>query len=206
MRQKISPDLIPHTQFHKGIWLLSPSRPHWYYFMKKATPHEVSNNDFLESVDKPLRELVKFLHHKGIKTTPSCAGHHKSEKNFEKIYDALKSDKSHIRNGGLKLKDIETGEFYLYCDKKYVLPWNRETFLHDVLSYQRNGIIGIIIGKKLKIKRRILSLNIKGVTIRDKDPIIFISTSGDDHSIWKKITLEIKKCFVERKAMEGNIV
>jgi len=196
MPLKISPELIPHTQFHKGIWLLSSSRPHWYYFMKKCRHNKITNKYFLKSVDKPLKELVRFLHHKGIKTTPSCSGHHKGEKSFRKIYNALKKDKVQIRNGGLKLRDIETGKNYLYRDKDYMLPWNRETFLQDVLSYQKKGIIGIITGNKLKAKRKILNLKIDGATIREKNSIILISTKEENPQVWKKITGEIKECFV----------
>jgi len=196
---KISPELIQHTKFHKGIWLLSPSRPCWYYFMKNPRPARITNRNFLRSVDKPLRELVKFLHSKGIKTTPSCSGHNKSKKVFEKIYESLKDDRAHIRNGGLKLKDIETGKLFLYQNKNYVLPWSRKHFLREVISYQKNGIIGIITGNKLKEKNKILDLKIEGAKIFEKDSIVFICTNGGDTAVWKKITSEVRKCFNNEK-------
>src|SRR5215213_6746561 len=104
----ITPALIPHSEFHTGRWLLPVERPGWYYFQKKKSHHTITNKDFLKSVDKPLRKVVRLLHKKGIKTTPSCSGHHISERNLEKIYLALEKDKEDIRNGGLQLKDIET--------------------------------------------------------------------------------------------------
>src|SRR5690242_20563429 len=106
---KITPALIPHEHFHKGIWLQPVDLPCWYYFMKMKNENDIKNKDFLDSVDAPLKELVSFLHQRGLKTTPSCSGHHKSAKNFEKIYDVLEKDKEEIRNEGLELKDIETG-------------------------------------------------------------------------------------------------
>src|SRR5204862_7330019 len=105
---KITPEFIPHEQFHKGIWLQPVNRPSWYYFMKMKSTNDIKNEDFMESVDAPLKELVSFLYQRDIKTTPSCSGHHKSEMNFEEIYDALEKDKEEIRNNGLQLKDIET--------------------------------------------------------------------------------------------------
>jgi hypothetical protein len=195
---KISPQLIEHKNFHKGIWLLSLSRPRWYYFMKKSRPAKITNRNFLQSVDKPLRELVKFLHSKKIKTTPSCSGHHKSKKVFEKIYETLKDDTRYIRNEGLKLRDIESGRLFLYRNKNYVLPWNKKRFLQKVIPYQKNGIIGIIAGNKLKVKRKILELKIEGAKIYEKDAIVFIYTNGGDTGIWKKITSEVKKCFDTR--------
>lgn len=194
---KISPELIPHAQFHKVKWLISPSQPPWYYFMKSSGRNKIANRDFLKSVDKPLRNLVKFLHVKGIETTPSCAGHSKRKKDFEKIYKKLINDETHIKNGGLELKDIETGKLFLYQDKNYILPWNRKTFLHHVLSYQQNGIIGIITGYNRKLKRKILDLKIEGIVIKEEDSIVFICTKKEDARVWKRVTSEIRNCFKE---------
>src|SRR4030095_6334738 len=109
---KITPRLIPHAAFHTGIWLLSVERPDWYYFMEKKNKNIISDKHFIKSVDKPLRKLVRFLHKRGIKTTPSCSGHHISERNLENIYDSLEKDRDQIRSTGLKLKDSETGKIY----------------------------------------------------------------------------------------------
>jgi hypothetical protein len=191
---KITPELIPHQQFHKGIWLLSVNRPQWYYFMQTKQRHPIMNEHFLESVDPPLKELVNFLHHSGIETTPSCAGHHKGVKEFEKIYEALQEDKKEIKSNGLQLKDIESGKIYLYRNKHYELPWNKEVFLNKVLKYQENGIVGIRAPENVKDK--MLHIYIPGVKIREKDSIVFIETI--EHSLlgvwkkWKKITREIK--------------
>src|SRR5215510_414118 len=140
---RVTPALIPHNEFHTGAWLLPATRPEWYYFMEKKNQNTIANKNFLKSVDKPLRELVKWLHKKGIKTTPSCAGHHISERNLEKIYTDLQKDGEAIRNGGLQLKDIETGRLYLYRNSRYNLPWNKQNFLDEVIVYQKSGVIGL---------------------------------------------------------------
>src|SRR5215510_7778426 len=140
---RVTPALIPHNEFHTGAWLLPATRPEWYYFMEKKNQNTIANKNFLKSVDKPLRELVKYLHKKGIKTTPSCSGHHISERNLEKVYSGLEKDREEIRNGGLQLKDIESGRMYLYKDSGFDLPWSKEIFLEKVTEYQQNGIIGL---------------------------------------------------------------
>lgn len=194
---RITPGLIPHQQFHKGSWMLSVKRPSWYYYMESEKQHPITDEHFLESVDPPLKELISFLHHLGIETTASCAGHHKSEKEFEKIYDALEKDKGEITTGGLKLKDIESGKIYLYRNKNYHLPWSRKKFLDKVIRYQENGIIGI---KPFgEVKERMLHIHIPRVKIRERDSIVFIETS--EHSLrkiwnkWRKITREVKNIF-----------
>ena len=202
-RTKITPELIPHHQFHKGCWLLSVKRPEWYYFMKSESPHYISNEHFLESVDPPLKDLVDFLKHSGIETTPSCAGHKKSRKEFEKIYNALEKDKEEIRMNGLKLRDIESGKTYLYKNKHYDLPWNKETFLNKVLRYQENGVIGIRAPGKMKDK--MLHIHIPGVKISQEDSIVIIETSEqtsqDIMNKWKKITRKIKSVLKSKTAV-----
>ncbi len=196
---KITPDFIPETEFHTGKWLLPIKRPSWYYFWKKRNPNIITNNLFLESVDEPLRELVKFLHKKGIRTTPSCAGHHKSERNFEKIFASLEEDKEDIKGNGFELTDVETGKHHLYKNKRYKLPWDKETFLEKAVNYQQDGVIGLKMGNRKKLKHKILELKIDGATISQKDGIVFIHTheanGGDIKEIWKRITESVKNVF-----------
>jgi len=189
----ISPDIIPHNKFHKGIWLLPVKRPSWYYFKKGKNKNLISNKDFLQSVDGPLIELVSYLHKKGIKTTPSCSGHHINEKNFEKIYDSLKEDKKEICNNGLVLEDCESGKIYIYKNKNYQLPWPKKIFLKTMLSYQKQGVIGIKLNKK--IRKKVLKVTIPQVKIQEKGSYLFIyanNKNGNNSKEWKKITKKVK--------------
>lgn len=201
---EITPDLIPHSEFHTGIWLLSAERPDWYYFMKKKNSNIVRNKSFIKSVDRPLRGLVKFLHKRGIKTTPSCSGHHISERNLEKIYEALEKDKDDIVRAGLLLKDVETGKEYFFQDRNYVLPWTKQEFIDSVSIYQQKGVIGLRLGNRKKLKDRILKLKIDNVTVEERDSIIFIFADGEhkgnNRRTWKKITKEIKSLAATPKA------
>jgi hypothetical protein len=196
---EITPEFIPHSEFHKGKWLLSVERPGWYYFMKKKNGNIISNPSFLETVDEPLKDLVSFLHQKGIRTTPSCAGHFKTERNLLPLYDWLEEDKREITGNGLKLKDVETGTFYLFQQWNYLIPWSRETFITELESYQQHGVIGMHIEHNKKIKKRLLNIIVEGTSIREQDGIVFIFTNennkGDNRETWKKITEMVKSAF-----------
>jgi hypothetical protein len=169
--------------------------------MKRRNPNQLSNPDFLESVDEPLRELVEFCQELGIRTTPSCAGHYKSKQDFEKIYESLEKDQDDIKNRGLSFTDIETGRTYSFRDENYSVPWDKETFVNRMSEYQKNGIIGIKPGRKQKLREEILSLQIPGVDILDRDGVILFFVKGEgnpDHaSVWKKITSEVKRIFTK---------
>ncbi|MCD6067113.1 MAG: hypothetical protein K0S33_1939 [Bacteroidetes bacterium] len=194
---KISPDLIPHSLFHTGSWLQSANHPDWYYFSKKKSSNSILNKDFSKSVDEPLQELVHFLQGKGIKTTPSCAGHHIRSKDFKTIYEELEKDRKAIRNGGLQIKDIESGKVYLYRDKKYELPWEEKEFIEKAGLYQQNGVLGLRPGNRKRLKAALLKLDIPGVEVVEKKPTLLILTSplGTDADIketWKEITRQVK--------------
>lgn len=195
---KISPELIPHTDFHTGVWLQSAERASWYYFKKQRNPNTITNKDFIKSVDEPLKELVKFLHRKGIKTTPSCSGHHISERDLEKIYNELLEDSLIIKSRGLNFKDIETGRLYFCRDKNYVLPWKKENFLKRVEIYQQKGVLGLRLGNRKKVKTLLVeNLKENGVKVVEKDSTLFIFTEADRQDIikttWRKITRLVKK-------------
>lgn len=194
MPMKLSPELIPHSEFHACAWYLPLERQDWYYYNKQQNRNVIKNADFIDSVDPPLKELVKFLHGKKIKTTPSCAGHHIGEKSFEKIYDDLKKDEKEIRNAGLKVKNIETGKVFLYKDPSYKLPWGKKQFVKEVSIYQQKGVLGIHLRNK-KLREKILQgINISKVILVEKESVLFIFTCPKNiQRTWKKITGQVKK-------------
>jgi hypothetical protein len=196
---KITPEIIQHDQFHKGTWFLPVNRPVWYYFMKSRNKNIIRNRTFLKTVDEPVRELVRFLHSKGFKTTPSCAGHYHARDQYEKIFNSLKKDEKEIKNGGLKLKQVESGETFIYKENGYSLPFDKAAFIKEVRAIQRNGLIGIRFGNNRRIKRKVMQLDIEGVRIEDRDGVVCIHTSEtnprSNEWIWKKITSEIKYIF-----------
>jgi hypothetical protein len=191
-----SPDFVPYSQFHTGVWLLSEKRPGWYYFMKKKNDHLIQNDEFKESVDPPLRDLIEFLHERNITTTPSCSGHCKSERNFAKLWDDLKADEADVRQDGLMMKEIESGERFHYRDPAYELPWTKETFIDRVTDYQQKGIVGL--GVNGEIKNQLLHLKCDGITTEERDGYVFfriIEGDGDNREKWKWLTSQVKAVF-----------
>jgi hypothetical protein len=195
----ITASLIPHSQFHTGAWLIPVDNPSWYYFMKKKNTNLISNDSFMESVDQPLKRIVKFLHDQKIRTTPSCSGHYRNKEEYKKTYNALENDKQIIRQEGLKLKDIETGKTYTYKNDVYQLPWKEEEFLQKIMSYQHKGVLGMRLGHRRKIKEMILDLKLKDVTIEQKDQVVLIeiekSNAAENIATWRSITNNIENIF-----------
>jgi hypothetical protein len=194
---KISPALIPHKEFHNGIWLRSSNGKGWYYFVKKKSSNTIANKKFMQSVDIPLRELVQLLHSKEIKTTPSCSGHCFKKPVLKDIYKSIESDGHLIRQGGIELKDVETGEKFFFSDEEYTLPWNKSEFVDHLGDYQQNGIIGIKPGKKYGLSKRLRELDLPHIEVAESGPVILLSTTGngknDNAAIWDKVTRELRK-------------
>jgi len=193
---RITPEFIPHTYFHKGIWLLSEQDPAWYYFMEKQNDNTITNPGFVSSVDPALKEMVQFLHKRGISTTPSCSGHELGTETFIKIYDSIERDRYAIKTNGLLLTDIESSNKYLFRDSMYELPWTKRGFVDQGINYQLNGIIGLRLAHRPDIIRKIYKIIMPGVQMVVKDSILFISMlphlrySFDER--WKMLTREIK--------------
>lgn len=196
---RITADLIPHSEFHTGAWLQSAERPSWYYFSKKINPNIITNKDFMQSVDEPLKEIVQFLHAHGVKTTPSCSGHHFNRDKFERIYEELVQDAYLIRNAGLTMRDIETGELHLYKSKTYALPWTKSEFLERIQNYQGKGVLGLHTGNRKKFRQELLSSTIENVRIMERGNIVLFLTgedgAGDITATWQAITQQVKRLF-----------
>ncbi len=196
MSLHITPELIPHKLFHTGVWLLPVKRPDWYYFLKKSNHNAIENKGFISSVDKPLRPLVSWLHKRGIKTTPSCSGHHMAERSLGKIYEQLKEDGKEIRKEGLLMQDIESGEIFLHQNPRYKLPWNKRDFLRKAVVYQCTGVVGIKIPDSKTVKDKVNGLNIPLVSASESKGILFVfveSRTGENSPAWKAVTKGLKK-------------
>jgi hypothetical protein len=211
-QSKITPDLIPHSEFHKGIWLLSAKRPSWYYFKRqKKRNRKVTNRNFIASVDPPLKKLVSILHKRKIGTTPSCAGHNMRDRNFEIIFPDLEKDAEEINAGGLEMKDVETGESFLYRDPTYHLPWTKEEFVNALSLYQHKGVLGIRTGHRRKLSDRLQAISVDGVRIIKEPGVVLIFTNEENqHEIeetWKQVTEAVVRCVDhsgQKKSIESH--
>ena len=164
----IYPNLLPHEQFHKVLWLRVDDGPWWYY-----TPMDIiytieKSEEFFEYVDEEIRNLVRFLHGRGYATTPSCAGHFHEEDYFNGIYDTIRRQQDKIRNQEVSLTTANQESINpSYQDPSYYIPWgNEKKFIEEVTKYQTKGVLGIIDRDK-KIYKAALTNNIS--TERDKD-------------------------------------
>jgi hypothetical protein len=195
--RQLSPELIPHSEFHTGIWLQPTEKNNWYYFSRKLNLNRIENKQFLSTVDAPLKELVSFLHSKNIRTTPSCSGHHNSERDLQNIYYSLENDRDEIVDYGLPLLEVESGERFFYRNMNYDLPWSKVEFVKQLREYQEKGVLGMRLDLEDPSQERILNLNIDGVSTGLKDSITFIYTGqngqGYNEATWKKVTEEVKK-------------
>lgn len=198
MDPRITPDMIPHEQFHKGSWLLPVRNASWYYFLLQENINHISNKNFMDSVDEQLKDLVYFLHARGIKTTPSCSGHYRRKSDYEEVYIALRTHQYYINNEGLEMRDIETGKIYLFQEESYDLPWTKTDFVEKAMTYQQKGIIGMRI-PECTVKEEITELEVEDVEIFERDGIIFLSVNEDNimdnRLCWRKITVMIKNIF-----------
>ena len=179
-------DLIPHEEFHKGIWLSNEQVP-WYFFVKKERDFELPNNEeFYETLDENLHPIVKMLHENDIITTPSCAGHFEKKSYYSGVYDLLNDFKKSIKNEVI-LHNDENGKKYKYRNKNYELPWTRNEFLDRIIEYQKKGVLGIQDNeKKIFNNLRLNNFNKKhnnGVTLL----LINSETHKDCHNNWKSI-------------------
>lgn len=196
----VTPDFIPHKHFHKGSWLIEKDNPNWYYFYPKRKNNFNYEKNFYQTLDEPLKKVVKYLHQIGLNTTPSCAGHFYPERSFENIYDQLDNQRKKIQNKGLILQNPETGEFYRYRNEDYVLPWDKDYFVNRAEDYQSNGCLGI----KSPNKNTTLHLTDKPIkefkTLYDKNNnvIIFLTKSDsvkDRNDKWDYFTEKMMNLF-----------
>ena len=199
--KNITPDLIPHEEFHKGAWATSEDGVKWYYFIKgKQNNGNITNKEFSSSLDKELRPLANLLHKNGIKTSPSCAGHFSPKIYFEKIWDGLKSHEEKIKGDGLKLIDPEANKHTIFKDSNYKIPWSKGVFLEKSQEYQKKGVIGVY---KNSLKKSFIDWiknhKIDNFSIKENDGIIFFITSPKNkkelENVWKNVYIYIDKYF-----------
>jgi len=177
----LTPDFIPHKDFHKGSWLKAKGGK-WYYFMYgDENEGEIENKWFDNTLDPEIKSLVKLFHDNDIKTSPSCAGHFSKAEYFEDIWDSLDKEKDKINSDGLKLYDSENNEEYMFKDEEYDLPWSKNEFVDRALEYQKKGVLGIF---KDRVKDSTLSsikkIKSDDLEIKDEGDLILFMVNSDD--------------------------
>ena len=111
-------------------WFVSPHHDMWYYHVpRRGSTHELDIHELSETLDPCLRDLALSLNARGCRTLPSCQGHYHTPERLSRAYDALLFDASQIRDMGLELRDVETGEVVVFSDPGWDLPWTRERYM-----------------------------------------------------------------------------
>lgn len=190
---ELYPNLIPHTDFHKGIWVSSNNTP-WYYFLKTNREFNIPNHhQFYNTVDENLLPIVKLLHKNGIVTTPSCAGHHESESHYSDLYDSLANNANLINKKGDILYDYENFKKYYYKNPDYRLPWPKDRFVDKIMEYQKNGVLGIVDPDQIFVN------NLNNTNTKTDGDITLILTQSenpkDNKEIWYSIYNELISFF-----------
>ena len=141
---RLSADLIPHQDFHKGFWLQTKTCP-WFFFYKSPREFNIPNNKkFYNTLDDDLKDSVIHLHSRGIPTTPSCSGHIRDDRHYDKIYNSLEDTQNKIKEFGVDLINPETNRKFFYQNPNYELPLEREEFVDNLQNYQKRGVLGFV--------------------------------------------------------------
>jgi hypothetical protein len=163
----LNPNLIPHEDFHKGLWLQTQKSP-WYFFYETPRDYVIPRNkSFYKTVDPNLLDIVKFLHSKNIPTTPSCSGHIKPLLQYGTLFNTIKNVQNDIKNNGIELTNPETNRKFFYKNGNYDLPWNKENFISQMDDYQKKGVLGFVDDDNHYdwISKTIPSKNENGITL-----------------------------------------
>ena len=148
---KVSVAVVKYRDMPAKQWYMSPQHKSWYYHTPRSAPSEELSPKFLEAtLDPPLRLLALGLNSLGYVTLPSCSGHYLKEEEANDAYDHLVSDSKIIRNEGLELIDVESGNILVHQDTSWHLPWDRRAFAKAAsgTDSRPEGYLGFKVPKK----------------------------------------------------------
>lgn len=190
---KLSADLIPHEDFHKGYWLKTNECP-WFFFYEMPREFTIpKNKSFYKTLDDDLAEIVKFFHSKKIPTTPSCSGHVKDDEHYDQIYKSLVNTSEDIKKGGIELVNPETNKKFYYHNPNYKLPISNDKFVEGLRDYQKKGVLGFVDNSNLYEKLK------KEFPVEKSENITLIMTEGKTPKQisrkWKNIERVIKELY-----------
>lgn len=121
-------EVVKYKDMPSRDWYYSPHHTDWYYHVPRSFPPNPSPKILDATLDDCLKPLATILNEKGFVTHPSCQGHYRSPRFFNRVYNNLMLDAGEIRKKGLQLINCETGETFHHQDSKWELPWDKATF------------------------------------------------------------------------------
>jgi len=178
--------------FHQYRWW-KPARggPAWFYGSPRRGLTRGSTTVDMETVDEPVRDIVRSVHALGWSTTGSCAGHFPSAAWCERAWSQLGRDAREIKGGGLVLRDVESGVERVLQDKTWRLV-AREQFVRDNLRSSGHGALGVT-GMGAAQRERILrAARERGVQTRllGPDGLLFLVQGSDEAELsrgWDRV-------------------
>lgn len=140
--------IVPHRTWFWRQWFQG-SGTRYYHRPRPVTAPFTPGADFYQRVDPLLRDICRYLHRRGLGTTPSCEGHFHGKRYFEEVWNELQQEAQAITRTGLVVKEAESGRSYLFRDAHYRLPWHDfEQFFGESIAHQGWGYLGILIPRQ----------------------------------------------------------
>lgn len=194
----VSPDFVPHEDFHKYKWLLPKGKKSkWYYAKESNGIYQVPNaKDFLDTVDPEIREAVNRLHEMGMPTTPSCSGHFLNEGYYGQIHDDLIQECQTINTDGMEFIDPESGESHYVKDPGYKVPWNRSSFIERGMSHGHMGTIGVYDPSGKLVAKLSEQMPECAQIMEDGNLMLFVTNPKTEEEMmetWKSFTNSVKE-------------
>ena len=124
-RMGLQPYFIPPSLFTSKEWFVAEDgKTRWFYHRDRKTFAKPPMTTALDpTIDEGLRPLVAAVRRLGIVTGPSCEGH--IARNVPQgLAPEVMAHARKVRNSGLVVTNVETGEKHLWHDPTYRVDKN----------------------------------------------------------------------------------
>ncbi len=170
---------------------------HYDYYYHVPKENKLINTDkLLDSIDKDIYEIVRIAHEKGLSTDSSCQGHFFTIKELKDKYKKAKQDEKQIREKGLILENVETGEHILWNQKDYKFPYTQEKYI-EIMRKKPRGYLPIYLHEQqCVICEDLDKQQIPYNFVSDKGLLEFVideKTNEDQAKKWNEIQGVFKK-------------
>ena len=118
-----------------------------YYYHVPKKNNLINTDKLLDSIDKDIYEIVRIAHEKGLSTNSSCQGHFFTIKELKEKYKKAKEDEKQIRDFGLVLENVETGEHILWQQSDYKFPYTQQKYI-EIMRKKPRGYLPIYLHEK----------------------------------------------------------
>ena len=175
-------------------WYYSDDHNLWYYY-KNRKDDTFNSAELDDTLDKNIKNIVKFLNNNGYDTLPSCEGHNRSKNFIDKAWKNLLSDMKKIRTTGLWLHNCENDNKFFLMDPNWKIPFSYSEFSKICIGEKEVvGYIGFYCDDKkvFRLLRGLFSGN-SYVSVRFDGKVIEIFNKTKDVDIRDKNWNSISK-------------